>query len=120
MCVCSLSSCRCPHARTTLPTRPTKPKQTHRQGEEVEDFGAVPPRIGIAVLALALVVEAIHLRDLAGLVVAAQQRHARGVPRFEEEQEREGFQGVEAPVHEVAHEDVGGVGHLPTRGEQLE
>jgi hypothetical protein len=39
-------------------------------------------------------------------VVAAQQRDARWVLHFETQQQFEGFHGVIAAVHEVAHEDV--------------
>ena len=34
----------------------------HREREEIKHLGAVPPGVGVAVLALALIVEAVHLR----------------------------------------------------------
>ncbi len=40
----------------------------------VEDLGAVPPHRDRAVLPQTLVVEAVHLRDLSGLVIPADQR----------------------------------------------
>ena len=46
------------------------------EAEEVEDLCAVPPDGDAAVLPETLLVEAVHLRDLAGLVVAADQSDA--------------------------------------------
>ena len=74
----------------------------------------------VAVLALALVVKAVHLRDLPALVVAAQQRHVRRVPRLQQQQVGEHLQAVVAPVDEVAHEDVVRRRHLPRRLEQVQ
>ena len=42
-------------------------------GQQVEHAAAVLPRVGVAVLGLALVVKPVHLGDLSGLVVASQQ-----------------------------------------------
>ena len=53
-------------------------------------------------------------------MVAPQERHARGVPSFQQEEEGEGFERVEAPVHEVAHEDVRGGRDFAARGKQFE
>ena len=49
------------------------------QRQEVEDLGAVPPHVHAAVLPQTLVVEAVHLRDLSALVVAADEGDAVGV-----------------------------------------
>ena len=43
------------------------------EGEEVEDLAARLPHRGVAILLLALLVEAVDLCDLAGFVVAADQ-----------------------------------------------
>ena len=72
------------------------------EGKVVEDLAAPAPDVGGAVLALALVVEAVDLCDLAGLVVAADEGHALGVADLEGEEEEEGLDGVEAAVDEVA------------------
>lgn len=48
-------------------------------GEQVEDAAAVHPGVGVAVLGEALVVEAVHLRDLPRLVVTAQQGYPASV-----------------------------------------
>ena len=72
------------------------------EGEVIEHLAAPAPDVGRAVLALALVVEAVHLRDLARLVVAANERDALGVAHFEREQKEEGLHAVETAVDEVA------------------
>ena len=90
-----------------------------REAEIVEDLGAVPPDGDGAELAEALVVEAVDLRDLARLVVAADERDAVGVADLERQQEQEGLHAVEAPVDEVAHEEVVGVRHVAAHFEQL-
>ena len=69
-----------------------------REGQEVEQVGEVLPDVGVAVLAQALVVEAVHLGDLARLVVAADERHAVRVPDLEGEEEEERLDRVEAAV----------------------
>ena len=49
---------------------------THRQRQVVEHLCAVPPRIGVAVLALTLVVEAIHLcSQHAGVLTVKTRRN---------------------------------------------
>ena len=47
-----------------------------RHGQVVEQLGEAVPHRRVPVLAQTLVVEAVHLRDLAGLVVAPQDRDA--------------------------------------------
>lgn len=47
-----------------------------RQHEEIKDLAARLPYGGVAVLVLALFIEAVHLRDLAGLMVAAYEYDA--------------------------------------------
>ena len=49
------------------------------QGEEVEDLTAGLPHGCVAVLLLAFLIEPVHLRDLARLVVAADKGDAVGV-----------------------------------------
>jgi hypothetical protein len=73
------------------------------QGEVVEDLAAVAPDVCAAVLAQALIVEAINGGDLPRLVVAADQCYAVWVANFKAEEEQEGFERVEAAVDEVAY-----------------
>ena len=63
-----------------------------RHGEVVEGVGEVLPYVGIAVLSEALVVEAVHLGDLATLVVAPEDGDAVPVPDLERHEERHGLQ----------------------------
>ena len=80
-----------------------------RQRQEIEEVCKVLPHVGIAVLAQALVVEAVHLSDLAGLVVAAQDGDAAGVADLERDQQSHGLDGEVTAVNVVAHEEVVGV-----------
>ena len=56
-----------------------------------------------------------YLRDLAALMVAPDQGDAVRVPHLQGQEQAEGLDGVEAPVHKVAEEEVvcawGGVPH---------
>ena len=51
--------------------------------EVVKDLATPPPDIAAPVLALALVVEAVHLRYLTRFMVATDERHSFWVPDFE-------------------------------------
>ena len=68
----------------------------------VKHLAAVAPHARAAVLFHALVVEAVHLGDLSGFVVAADEGHAVRVADFEREEEQEGLDRVEAAVDIVA------------------
>lgn len=57
------------------------------EGKVVEEVGKVLPDIGVAILAEALVVEAVDLGDLAGLVVATEDGDALGVSNLEGDKE---------------------------------
>mmetsp|Transcript_39431 Transcript_39431/g.127608 ORF Transcript_39431/g.127608 Transcript_39431/m.127608 type:complete len:282 (-) Transcript_39431:86-931(-) len=77
-----------------------------RERQVVEDLCAVPPDVDRAVLAQALVVKAVHLRDLPRLVVAPQQRDPVRPAGLEQQQQRHRLDRVVAAVDEIAHEDV--------------
>ena len=51
----------------------------------VEDFSAVLPRVGVAVLSNGLIVESIHGRDLPSLVVSSEQSDVGWVLHLEAE-----------------------------------
>lgn len=55
----------------------------------VEEVGEVFPDVGIAVFAQALIIEAVHLCDLARLVVSAEDGDAGGVADLESDKERD-------------------------------
>lgn len=61
------------------------------EGEVVEEVGEVLPHVGVAVLAEALIVESVHLRDLPGLVVAAEDCDALWVSDLESHEEGDGL-----------------------------
>lgn len=61
-------------------------------GQVVEEFAARLPRIRVAILVHALVVEAVDLRDLSRLVIAAQQRDAVRIFGLEQEQLSDGLE----------------------------
>ena len=70
-----------------------------REGEVVEEVGEELPHVGTAVFANALVVEAVHLRDLSGFVVAAEDEHSVGISHLETYEHRHGLDGVVASIH---------------------
>lgn len=70
--------------------------------EVVEEVGEVLPDVGVAVLAEALVVEAVDLGDLAGLVVSTEDGDALWVADLEGNEESDGLDGVVATVDVVA------------------
>ena len=78
------------------------------QGQVVEERGEILPGVGVPVLAAALVVEAIDLCDLAGFVVATEDRETLGVAELEGEQEGDGLDTVKASVNIISHEEIVG------------
>jgi hypothetical protein len=90
-----------------------------RHGEVVEGVGEVLPYVGVAVLSEALVVEAVHLGDLATLVVAPEDGDAMAVPDLERHEERHSLQRVVSPIDVVAHEEVVRVGTRTADAEQF-
>jgi hypothetical protein len=65
----------------------------------------VVPDVGVAVFAAAFGVEAVGLRDAAGLVVAADEVNSVRVAQFEADEEGDGFDAEEAAVDVVAWRD---------------
>ena len=55
------------------------------KGQVVEDFSAIAPDVDWTILAKALVVEAIYLRDLAWLVIASYESNTFGVTNLQSE-----------------------------------
>ena len=80
------------------------------KGKIVEQVREVPPDIRVAVLPQALVVEAIHLRDLPRFVVSAQDRHAVAIAQFESNEKRDSLNRVVSSVDIITHEEVVRVG----------
>lgn len=72
------------------------------EGEVVEEVGKVLPHICVAVLAQTLVVETVHLGDLARLVVAAENGDALRVTDLERDKERHRLDREVAAINIVA------------------
>jgi hypothetical protein len=88
--------------------------------EEIEHFGAVLPGVGVTILAHGLVVEAVHLGDLARLVVSSEEGDMARVLQFQAQEILEGLDGVEAAIYKITHEDVAGVWDVTALVEELE
>jgi hypothetical protein len=71
------------------------------KAEVIEHLTAIPPNIAASVLSLAFVVEAINLRDLARLVIPSDKCDAIWVANFENEEEKERLDRVEAAIYEI-------------------
>ena len=77
-----------------------------RQRKVVEEISQVFPHIRVAVLAEALIVEAIDLRDLSALVVASQDRDSVLEAHFQADQQRHSLYAIVASIDVIAHEQV--------------
>ena len=88
--------------------------------EVVEHFGAVFPRIRVAILSHCFIVEPIDGCDLSRLVVTSQQGDVLGVFQLQAQQELETLHWVKSSVHVIAHEDVFGCWDLSTLVEQFQ
>mmetsp|Transcript_3207 Transcript_3207/g.13915 ORF Transcript_3207/g.13915 Transcript_3207/m.13915 type:complete len:312 (+) Transcript_3207:1674-2609(+) len=93
---------------------------SRRQGQVVEHVGDVLPHVRVAVLAQALVVEAVHLRDLPRLVVAADDGDAIGVANLERHHQRDRLDRVITSVYVVAQEEVVCVRRVSAKLEHLQ
>ena len=85
----------------------------------VEHLSAVAPHIDGAVLTQALVIESVHLRDLARLVVAPDKSDALWIADLQSKEQKECLYRVVPSVDEVSHEEIVGVGALASDLEQL-
>ena len=66
----------------------------------VEDFAAPPPDVAAPILALALVVEPVHLCYLPRFMVAADECYSFGVPDLQCQQQKERFYTIKLPINE--------------------
>ena len=89
------------------------------ESEIVEHLAAVAPHGCVSVLANALIVETVDGGNLPAFVIASDQSYAVGIAYFEAEEEEEGFEGVKASVHKVAHEQIVCVGHVAPDSEEF-
>ena len=87
--------------------------------EEIEDFCAVLPGVGVSVFAHALVVVTVDLGDLSGLVVTSEEGDVSGVPHLQAHQKLECLNRVESTVYEISHEDVASLGNVTSLVEEF-
>lgn len=73
------------------------------EGEVVEEVGEVFPHVGVAVFAQALVVEAVHLGDLAGFVVSTEDGNTLRVADLQADQESHCLDRIVASVDIVTY-----------------
>lgn len=90
-----------------------------RQRQVVKQVREQAPGLGGAVFAQALVVEPVHLRDLARLVVPPENGDAVRVSQLGRDEQRHGLDGVVAAIHVVAEEQVVGGGQRARDAEEL-
>lgn len=91
-----------------------------RKRKIVEELSELLPDLGISVLAQALIVEAVHLSDLATLVIAAQDGQSLREPDLEGDEQGDSLDRVVAAIDVVSHEEVVGLGRLAANLEQLQ
>lgn len=89
------------------------------QWQVVEERGEVLPDIRVAVLSQALIVEAVHLRDLFALVVATENRDSAGVANLEAHEQGNCLDRVVATIDVVSHEEIVVLGQLAADVEQF-
>ena len=90
-----------------------------RNAQAIKHVDEVLPRVRASVLLHALVVETVHLRDLASLVVATEQRDAVGVARLQREEQLDTLDAEVTAIHVVTHENVFGIWHISAETEKL-
>lgn len=90
------------------------------QWQVIKQVSEMLPDVCVSVLAQALVVKAIHLRDLPGFVVSAEDRDPLPVSNFQRNQQRRGLDRVVASVDVVSHKQVVGVRRGPTDAKELQ
>ncbi len=79
-------------------------------GHEIKGLVEVVPGIDVAILLADFIIEAVHVVDVPGLVVAPQQDYAIGPLQFIEEEQGDGFDRIVSPIHEVSDHYQSGVG----------
>ena len=75
----------------------------------VKQISEVSPNICIPIFSQAFIVEAVHLGDLARLVIPSEDCDAIAVAEFEGNKESNSLHRVVASVYIVAHEEVVGI-----------
>ena len=84
------------------------------QPQIVKDFGAILPRLSIAILLHNLVIKPILLTNSATFVIASQQCDTRWIFDLQAQQELKCLHRVVASIDVITHKDVPRVWNLPT------
>lgn len=90
-----------------------------RQWQVVEEIGKVCPDCRGSVFAQALIVKAVHLRDLPRLVIPSEDRDTLWMPHFQRHQQRHRLHTVVPSVNVVAHKEVVCCWNVTSNSEQL-
>ena len=90
------------------------------QWQLVKELREVLPHVGISVLALALIIKAVHLCDLTTLVVAPENGNPVSISDLECDQQCDRFHAVIAPIDVIAHKQVISVRAIASDLEQLD
>ena len=77
-----------------------------RQRQVVEQLGELLPNVRVSILAQAFVVEAVHLGDLARLVVASQDRDSVWEADLERDEQGDCLDTIIAAVDVITHEQI--------------
>ena len=77
-----------------------------RQGQEVHNLRAVAPHVDRAILAHALVIKPVHLRDLARLVIAPDQCDILRIAHLQRQEQKKGLNTIKAAIDKVTHEQI--------------
>jgi hypothetical protein len=77
------------------------------QTQMIKDLATIPPDVDTPVFPLTLVVKTVNLSDMSRFMIATDEGDAVRVSDFEDEQEEECFDRVEATVDKVTWEGKG-------------
>lgn len=90
-----------------------------RHGQIIKRIRKMLPHVGIPVFSKTLIVKPVHLSNLSGFVIAAEDGDAVSKADFEGDEERDRFERVVAAVDVVSHEEVVGFGAGAADAEQF-
>jgi len=77
--------------------------------EVVEKIREGFPHVGISILSEAFIVESVHLSDLAGFVIATENRNALRIPNLQGDKQSHSLHREIATIDVVAHEEIIGI-----------
>lgn len=87
--------------------------------EKIKEVCKESPHIGVSVFSKALVVKAVHLCNLPGFVIPAQNGDAVPVAKLESDEQCHRFDRIVATIDVVAHEEVVGIRRVAPDAEEF-